>query len=120
VGSLARDLPYQVTDLVAVEFGDLSVPVDVLQQVRRCAEERFERRFAVAPTEEVTVWRDNHFDEPGRRPVCNNQGLGEPGEQGNQTGRPTAGGTHESKPDRPGRGGCKEFNPNARGPTIRT
>ena len=47
--------------------------MDVLDEVFRCAQERFERRVAVASTEDVTVWRDDHFDKSGRGPVFTEQ-----------------------------------------------
>src|SRR6185436_8923547 len=35
---------------------------------RECAQERLERRLALAATEKVAVWRDYHFDESGFGP----------------------------------------------------
>ena len=36
-------------------------------------QKRLERRLAVAATEQVTVRRDDHFDQPGRGPVFTEQ-----------------------------------------------
>jgi len=37
------------------------------------AQERLERWLAFAPAEQMTVWRDDHLNEPRRRPVLADQ-----------------------------------------------
>lgn len=47
--------------------------MDVPDEVCGCAQERLERRIAIATTENVAVWRDDHFDQSRRGPVFTEQ-----------------------------------------------
>lgn len=67
------DLPHQEADLIAIEFGNRGESVDVLDEVFGCAQECLERSLAIATTEDVAIRRDEHFDQPGRRPVFTEQ-----------------------------------------------
>jgi hypothetical protein len=64
---------HQVAHFVAIEFGDRRNTVDVPDEVFGCAQKRPELRLAVASTEQVTVRRDDHLDQSGRRPVFTQQ-----------------------------------------------
>jgi len=67
------DLRHQKTDLIAIKLGDRGNAVNVSDEVFGCAQERFERWLTVAPPENVAVWRDDHFDQPGCGPVFSEQ-----------------------------------------------
>lgn len=68
-----RDSTDKQPHFIAIEPGNCCKAVDVSDEVFRCPEKQLERRIIFAAAEQVTVWCDDHFDEPWCRPVLSKQ-----------------------------------------------
>jgi hypothetical protein len=68
-----RDPTDQPPHLIAIKPGNCCKAMDVPDEVFRRPEKQIERRLILAAAKQVTVWRDDHFDEPGCRPVFTQQ-----------------------------------------------